>query len=76
LMIANALMIFNPSIIILGGGVSQAGDLLINPVRKTVSESVLSTEYLEDLSITQAALGDDAGLYGALYLARQNLTQH
>ncbi len=75
LMIANTLMIFNPSIIILGGGVSQAGDLLFDPVRKTVNESVLSEEYLEDMTITQAALGDDAGLYGALVLARQNRSQ-
>jgi glucokinase len=76
LIIANILMVFNPSIIILGGGVSQAGDLLFDPVRKTVTESVLSEEYLEDLIITQAALGDDAGLYGALVLARQKLSQH
>jgi glucokinase len=71
LMIANILMIFNPSIVILGGGVSQTGELLLNPVRRTVQKAVLSEEYLEDLVITQAALGDDAGLYGALVLARQ-----
>lgn len=70
LMIANYLMIFNPTIVILGGGVSLTGDLLLDPVQKTVRESVLSSHYLEDLVITQAALGDDAGLYGALALAR------
>jgi glucokinase len=70
LMIANYLMIFNPTIVILGGGVSLTGDLLLDPLRKTVRESVLSAHYLEDLEITQAALGDDAGLYGALALAR------
>ena len=42
LMIANYLMIFNPSIVILGGGVSQAGDLLFEPVRRTVRKAVLS----------------------------------
>lgn len=73
LMIANILMIFNPSIVILGDGVSQTGELLFNPVRRTVQKAVLSEEYLEDLVITQAALGDDAGLYGALVLARQGL---
>lgn len=70
LMIANYLMIFNPTIVILGGGVSLTGELLLDPVQKTVRESVLSSHYLEDLEITQAALGDDAGLYGALALAR------
>jgi glucokinase len=70
-MIANYLMIFNPSVVILGGGVSQTGDLLLDPVRKAVRESVLSEEYIKDLTITQAILGDDAGLYGALVLARE-----
>ncbi len=70
LMIANYLMIFDPTIVILGGGVSLTGDLLLEPLRKTVRASVLSAHYLENLVITQAALGDDAGLYGALALAR------
>lgn len=70
LTVANYLMIFNPSIVIFGGGVSQTGDLLLEPIRKVVRQSVLSEHYLQDLSITQAALGDDAGLYGALALAR------
>ena len=70
LAIANYLMIFNPSIVILGGGVSQSCDLLLDPIRKTVNEAVLSDHYREDLVITLAALGDDAGLYGALALAR------
>ncbi len=73
LMIANYLMIFNPSIVVLGGGVSMTGDLLLEPVRKTVEQSVLSEHYLQDLVITQAALGDDAGLYGALALAREQM---
>lgn len=72
LMIANLLMIFNPSIVILGGGVSQTGERLLDPVRRTLPDAVLSKEYLEDLTLTQAALGDDAGLYGGLVLARQS----
>lgn len=71
--VANYLMIFNPSIVIFGGGVSQTGDLLLEPVRKVVNQAVLSKHYLQDLKITPAALGDDAGLYGALALARNKL---
>jgi glucokinase len=70
LAIANYLTVFNPTIVILGGGVSLTGDLLINPIRKTLSAALFSDEYLRDLVITQAALGDDAGLYGALALVR------
>lgn len=73
LALANYLAIFNPSIVIFGGGVSQVGDLLFDPMRKTMRDSVLSEHYLEDLIITQAALGDNAGLYGALALARDTL---
>lgn len=73
LAIANFIMIFNPSIVILGGGVSQAGELLLNPVQKTVRQSVMSDHFLQDLIITSAALGDDAGLFGALALARDSL---
>ena len=71
LAVANFLMIFNPSIVIFGGGVSQTGELLLEPVRQVVYQSVLSEDYLRDLVFTQAALGDDSGLYGALALARE-----
>jgi hypothetical protein len=40
---------------------------------KVMRETVLSKHYLEDLVIKQAALGDNAGLYGALAMARGNL---
>ena len=69
MMIANYLAIFDPSIIIIGGGVSQTGELLLAPTRKSVENSVFSQRYLQDLTITGAALGDDAGLYGAFLLA-------
>ena len=72
LALSNFLAIFNPSIVIFGGGVSLSGDLLFEPMLKSMHNSVLSKHYLEDLVITQAALGDNAGLYGALALARDS----
>jgi glucokinase len=68
--LADFLHVFNPSIVIFGGGVSQTGDLLFNPVRDAVKRFVMEPTYLKDLVITPAALGDDAGLLGALALAR------
>jgi glucokinase len=68
--LANYLHIFNPSIIILGGGVSRSGSLLIEPLRAALAERVLSPEYLQGLVITTVALGDDAGLIGAYVLAQ------
>ena len=67
--LANYLHIFNPSIVIFGGGVSRSGPLLFEPMRAALAEQALSPEYLQGLMITTAALGDDAGLMGALAYA-------
>ncbi|MBN1372524.1 MAG: ROK family protein [Anaerolineaceae bacterium] len=67
--VADFLHMFNPSIVVLGGGVSQTGPLIIEPMRQAMSERVMSPEYLHGLTIATAALGDNAGLMGALALA-------
>lgn len=71
LAIADLLHIFNVSRIIIGGGVSRAGDLLFDPIRKSITEYVISEVYLENLQVLPAALGDDSGLMGALVLSRE-----
>lgn len=68
--IADYLHLYNPQIIILGGGVSQSGPFLMEPLRASIAERVISPEYLHGLVITKAALGDDTGLLGALALAQ------
>lgn len=68
--VANYLAIFDPSILVFGGGVSQVGDLLFKPFKESLQKHVFHPHYLDDLVITKAALGDDAGLLGALALAR------
>lgn len=68
--VANYLAVFDPSILIFGGGASQAGELLFKPFRESLQKHVFHPHYLDDLVITKAALGDDAGLLGALALAR------
>jgi glucokinase len=71
--VANYLAIFDPSILVFGGGVSQVGDLLFKPFKASLSKYVFHPHYLDDLVITNAALGDDAGLLGALALARMRV---
>ena len=68
--VANFLAIFDPSILVFGGGVSQVGDLLFKPFEASMRKSVFHPHYLDELVITKAALGDDAGLLGALALVR------
>jgi glucokinase len=67
---ANYLAIFDPSILIFGGGASQVGDYLFKPFEDSLRKHTFHPQYLENLVITKAALGDDAGLLGALALAR------
>jgi glucokinase len=68
--IASMLHLFNPSIIVLGGGVIKAGDLLLKPFRKSLESEIISPAYLQNLKIEIAKLGDQVVLIGALVLAR------
>jgi len=67
--VADFLHIFNPSMVIIGGGVSQSGDDFLKPLRIAMEEHVMSKKYLDNLVLTTSALGDDVGLMGALALA-------
>jgi glucokinase len=69
--VADYLHIFNPSMVIIGGGVSQSGEALFTPLRKAMTEHVISKKYLENFTLTTATLGDEVGLMGALALAQQ-----
>ena len=71
--VASFLHAFDPSVVIFGGGVSQVGPLLFDSFHASLKKRVFHPRYLEDLVITTAALGDDAGLLGALALAQMKL---
>lgn len=71
--VATFLHAFDPSIVIFGGGVSQVGPLLFDPFHAALKKRVFHPRYLENLKIEMAALGDDAGLLGALALAEISL---
>jgi len=70
--IANYLHIFNPTIVILGGGVTHSGLIFFDPLHAALKSHVLSSMYLQDLIITQATLGDNAGLMGSLALIQSH----
>ncbi len=72
---AGFLHVFNPSILIFGGGVSRCGPLLFDPMKAALRKLVMNEAYLMDLKITTARLGDKAGLLGALALANMKLQQ-
>lgn len=57
--------LFNPQRVIVGGGVSNAGPLLWEPMREVLRTRAISA-CQRDMEIVPAALGDDAGLLGAV----------
>ena len=72
LVIANTATIINPSKVLIGGGVSQAGDQLILRIEKYFKEYAL--ERISDIcEVKVAELGNDAGMIGAAYLVKHNL---
>lgn len=73
--VANFLHSFDPSIVIFGGGVSQVGPLLFDSFDASLKKRVFHPRYLENLKIELAALGDDAGLLGALALAQISIAR-
>ncbi|MEW6232294.1 MAG: ROK family protein [Chloroflexota bacterium] len=70
--VVNLLHLFNPRLVIIGGGVANAGELLLEPIRRTVQERAMEV-FRRNLRIVPAALGDDAGLYGAVALVLSEL---
>lgn len=63
-----AIMLLNPARIVIGGGISKAGDRLFVPLRAELRRQVTSWS-LARIDIVPAALGDDSVLLGAYVLA-------
>ena len=61
---------FDPSCIIIGGGLSDAGDLLLAPARQSFSRALTGRGHREEPDIVQAQLGPNAGMIGAADMAR------
>jgi glucokinase len=68
---ANLVAVFDPEIVVVGGGPSVAGDLLLEPARQAMRESLVGAAHRTVPPIVRAALGPEAGAIGAAYLARQ-----
>lgn len=67
--IANLVDLLDPSVIVLGGGVLTAADLLLERVRRQVAVQVLAGDHRPAVPIVAADLGEHAGAVGAALLA-------
>jgi glucokinase len=71
--VADFLHIFNPSIVIFGGGVTRSGSLLLDPTKDSIRRHLMDQAYWDGLQIATAGLGDEAGLLGSLAQAHIKL---
>lgn len=63
--IANLVNLLDPEIVVVGGGLVSAGDVVLDPIRAAFPTLVLAAEHRPDVPIVPAELGSDAGAIGA-----------
>ena len=66
--ISNTLVTIDAHKIVIGGGVAQAGDLLLDPIRRTIKKRVFIMP-LDEVEVALAELGGNAGIIGAAAFA-------
>jgi len=72
--IANLVNVLDPEVVVVGGGLAEAGELLLSPVRERFAELVLAPEHRPAVRIVAAELGERAGAIGAGLLAEELVT--
>jgi glucokinase len=73
--IANLAAALDPDLFVIGGGVSAAGDLLLNPARTSFARMLTGRGYRAEARLELAHFRNDAGLIGAADLARRAMTE-
>lgn len=72
--LVNLINIFNPELIVIGGGLSNLGDMLFAPVLKVVKERVCK-EVFQSFRLEKARLGVDSGVLGAAIYTWQEMSR-
>lgn len=68
---ASLAAVIDPGLIVIGGGVSAAGELVLGPARSAFARHLTGRGHREVAPMTLATLGNDAGMIGAADLARR-----
>ena len=58
--------------IVIGGGIAQAGDIILEPIRRTATATAIRS-LSRTCRIVPAELGDNAGIYGGAAIVLQEL---
>ncbi len=67
---ASVAALLDPALIVIGGGVGAAGDLLLDPARKAFADQLSARGHRPEAEIQIASMGNEAGIVGAADLAR------
>ncbi|MCZ3387872.1 MAG: ROK family protein [Actinomycetia bacterium] len=70
--LASLVAVLDPELIVVGGGVSESGDLLLDPARRALASSVMGAGRRPLPRVVAAELGNAAGVVGAAMLARHD----
>ncbi|WP_246210107.1 ROK family protein [Nocardioides piscis] len=70
--LANLVAALDPEVVVVGGGVSAAGDRLLEPARQALERSLVGAAHRAVPSLLPALLGPEAGIVGAAEMARQD----
>jgi glucokinase len=73
--IANLAAALDPEVVVIGGGVSAAGDLLLLPAQQAFSRTLTGRGFREEARLELAHFRNDAGLVGAADLARHAMIE-
>lgn len=73
--VANLITIFDPEMVVIGGGVSSIGDLFFDRVKASAKRSCLDFIF-DPVEIVPSSLGQDTGVFGALAIAKSGFDRH
>jgi glucokinase len=71
--ISTFVTIFRPQVVILGGGIAEAGEFLLKPLNEQLYANTFAAEEIGVPKVIKAELGNDAGIIGAASLEKRNL---
>ena len=69
--IADLINIFQPQVLVIGGGVCKEGDYLLDPIKEYVKHNSYNKEGIPAPQLRIAELGNDAGIIGAAFLGKK-----
>ena len=65
--------VLDPEVVVVGGGVADAGELLLTPAREAFRRTVEAVDHRPEVPLVHAQLGNDAGAVGAATLALESI---